>query len=238
VRKHDRQLPVQAFRGVPPEMAAAGAAVTRHWGIAWIANEGMWNMLRSVLAAVGFVLLSGAPARADLINLGNGMIYDTLQDLTWLQDARYAQTSGVDSDGKLPFAEAVAWAASLEFDGIDDWRLPRFLALPGPSATTSELAGLFAQLGWEAGPHEYTHVGDFSPFVNVLTPGVDRYWLDNAFNIAWHEYFVFDIEDAGVESPQGAWAVRQGAPAARVSEPSTLLMFGAGIIALTRRLRR
>jgi hypothetical protein len=196
-------------------------------------------MLRSVLAAAVFVLLSGAPARADLINLGNGMIYDTMQDLTWLQDARYAQTSGIDSDGKLPFAEAVAWAASLEFDGIDDWRLPRFLGMPGsgPSVNTSELAGLFAQLGWEAGPYEYTRVHDVGPFVNVLTPSVDRYWLDQAVNIAWHEYFVFDIEDAGVESAQGAWAVRQGAPVASVSEPSTLLLFGVGIVALTRRLR-
>ena len=195
-------------------------------------------MLRNVLAAAALVLLSGAPARADLINLGNGMIYDTMQDLTWLQDARYVQTSGIDSDGKLPFADAVAWAASLEFDGIGDWRLPRFFGpSSGPSIATSELAGLFAQLGWEAGPHEYIRASDVGPFVNVLTPGVDRYWLDQAFNIAWHEYFVFDIEDGGVESAQGAWAVRQGAPVARVSEPSTLLLFGVGIGALTRRLR-
>lgn len=132
-----------------------------------------------------------------------------------------------------------AWAASLEFDRLDDWRLPRFLGVSGagPPGNTSEVAGLFAQWGWVAGRHEYTVVSGVGPFLNVLTSGVDRYWLDQAVNIAWHEYFVFDIEDGGVESAQGAWAVRQGAPVARVSEPSTLLLFGVGIAALSRRLR-
>ena len=196
-------------------------------------------MSRTILAAVASVLLSVSPASADLIDLGNGMIYDTMQDLTWLQDAKYTQTSGIDSDGKLPFAEAVAWAASLEFDGLDDWRLPRFLGAPGTGSPGhgSEVAGLFAQLGWVAGSYEYMVARDVGPFLNVLTPSVDRFWLDQAFNLAWHEYFVHDVEDGGVESAQGAWAVRQGSPVARVSEPSTLLLFGVGVVALTRRLR-
>lgn len=54
--------------------------------------------------------------------------YDTVLDITWLADANYAQTSGYDADGKMDWAGANAWAASLSFsDGgrvYDNWRLP------------------------------------------------------------------------------------------------------------------
>jgi hypothetical protein len=42
------------------------------------------------------VLAFSGPAQAELIDLGNGMIYDTVQDLTWLQDAAYVMTTGYE----------------------------------------------------------------------------------------------------------------------------------------------
>lgn len=51
-----------------------------------------------ILALLAGLALSGA-AQATLIGPSGGMIYDDVRDLTWLQDANYAKTSGYDADG-------------------------------------------------------------------------------------------------------------------------------------------
>ena len=72
-----------------------------------------------------FILTVGLSitANATLIDRGNGMIYDSAQDITWLQDANYAMTSGYDADGLMDWNAATAWADSLVYGGFDDWRL-------------------------------------------------------------------------------------------------------------------
>jgi hypothetical protein len=50
--------------------------------------------------------------------------YDEMLDITWLADANYAQTSGYDVDGKMSWAQAKTWAASLALGEYTDWRLP------------------------------------------------------------------------------------------------------------------
>lgn len=52
------------------------------------------------------------------------MVYDQTQDITWLLDANYAQTSGHDPDGRMTWGAATAWASNLSLAGFDDWRLP------------------------------------------------------------------------------------------------------------------
>ncbi|MES9991907.1 MAG: DUF1566 domain-containing protein [Candidatus Thiodiazotropha sp.] len=52
------------------------------------------------------------------------MIYDSDQNLTWLQDANYARTSGHDSDGRMTWENAMSWASNLTYGGYNDWRLP------------------------------------------------------------------------------------------------------------------
>jgi hypothetical protein len=82
-------------------------------------------MKKELVSCMGLSLLGlCATAQATLIDRGNGMIYDTDQDLTWLQDANYAKTSGYDADGRMPWNQAMAWADGLSFGGYDDWRLP------------------------------------------------------------------------------------------------------------------
>ena len=95
---------------------------------------------------VALLFLSNT-VRAELIDRGNGLIYDTVLDITWLQDANYASTSGYDCcdivggcDGdaycevdstcdedfnpsKMTWAQAVKWADQLNYQGFDDWRL-------------------------------------------------------------------------------------------------------------------
>ncbi len=79
--------------------------------------------LKPFLTLLLFTGLSTA-AHAVLIDRGNGMIYDSGQNLTWLQDANYARTSGYDTDGLMSWDTATAWAAGLSYGGYDDWRLP------------------------------------------------------------------------------------------------------------------
>ena len=202
-------------------------------------------MRRIFVLLFALLLLPATAARADLIELKNGMIYDTLQDLTWLQDTRFARTSGFDADGLLPQFEAIAWAHSLEFGGLTDWRLPRSF-LPGRTGLehaeeSSELAILFYQLGWRTdGSYTYAYPpsGALGPFLNFhSTNAYPVFWFENRSNEAWHPTFIWDVMDGGSESPQGAWAVREGQPNARVPEPSTLLVMGLGSLGLLRARR-
>ena len=82
-------------------------------------------MKKSLVCCMGLLMLGvSATSQAMLIDRGNGMIYDSDQDLTWLQDANYAMTSGYDDDGVMNWDMALTWADGLIFGGYDDWRLP------------------------------------------------------------------------------------------------------------------
>jgi hypothetical protein len=61
--------------------------------------------------------------QASLVDRGNGMLYDNVLNVTWLQDANYAKTSGYDADGQMTWAAATTWAANLVYGGFSDWRL-------------------------------------------------------------------------------------------------------------------
>jgi hypothetical protein len=79
-----------------------------------------------ILALLAGLVLSGA-AQATLIDRGGGLIYDNVLNITWLQDANYAKTSGYDTDGRMNWADANAWAANLSYGGYEDWRLPTMI---------------------------------------------------------------------------------------------------------------
>ena len=77
--------------------------------------------IASVLAAVGW--LASGSAQAALLDRGGGLLYDDVLNVTWLQDANYARTSGYDADGLMDWAAAKTWAANLTYGGFSDWRL-------------------------------------------------------------------------------------------------------------------
>ena len=59
------------------------------------------NTRKTRVAALGLAVglaMSGA-AQAALHDRGGGLVYDDVLNVTWLQDANYAQTSGYDADG-------------------------------------------------------------------------------------------------------------------------------------------
>jgi hypothetical protein len=79
-----------------------------------------------VLTLLAGIAMTGA-AQAALIDRGGGMLYDDVLNITWLQDANYAKTSGYDADGLMNWADATTWAANLSHGGYDDWRLATML---------------------------------------------------------------------------------------------------------------
>jgi len=76
------------------------------------------------LALLASAAVTGT-AQASLLDRGNGLLYDTVLNVTWLQDANYANTSGYASatGGAMNWADANTWAAQLNFDGLSGWRL-------------------------------------------------------------------------------------------------------------------
>ena len=63
-------------------------------------------------------------AFAALYDRGNGLIYDDVLDITWLQDINYSKTSGHDVDGLMIWQDAKQWVDNLNYAGYNEWRLP------------------------------------------------------------------------------------------------------------------
>ena len=191
--------------------------------------------MRSISILV--VVLACSPANATLIDLGNGTIYDTVQNLTWMQDARYQNLSGFQES-----RDAESWAANLTFAGFSDWRLPyRFVG--SSAADSSEISRLVSQLGWTTTDQlfDYADRAGTGPFVNFFLGGnpYDRYWLvlptGATSNRYWSATWVFDHGDP----PAGGWAVRDGGnPFVGVPEPNTSALLLLGLLGTLFRRRR
>ncbi len=194
--------------------------------------------MKKILAFCVIVLIFGIAgvANAALIDRGGGLIYDSDQDITWLQSASHSET------GENPFywGDAVAWADELVYGGYDDWRLPSTPGNNTGAVNEGEMGYLYYEYGISA-----SNPGLF--FTGVLTC---QYWTGtentDTFQGAW--YFVFDeITFSGepqitYEGYQGlsqqnlngtitAWAVRDG-DVATVPIPSAVWLLGFGLIGL------
>ena len=128
----------------------------------------------TALTALSLMLAGGAEAAlVERLFDANGnaqAIYDDVADLTWLQDANYAQTSAYDADGRMNWVQANAWAGSLNIDGVTGWRLPGGTMVNGGyNQTASEKGNLFYNLlGGTAGSNiTTTHNANYNLFKNV-----------------------------------------------------------------------
>lgn len=185
----------------------------------------IFTLLSTLLVLLGLSI----SAHALLIDRGGGMIYDTDLNITWLQDANYAMTSGFDADGQMTWDEAMSWANNLVYGGFNDWRLPNTLQ---PDLTCSgQIAGDsfgYNCTGSEMGHLYYTELGNTAggpltntgPFINMQ----GNYWSGTEHALlptilAWSFNFFNGVQDAdSKDSNYYAWAVRDGDVAA-VPEP-------------------
>jgi hypothetical protein len=176
----------------------------------------------TLLCVLVMVVGLSVSAHAALVDMGDGTIYDTDTELSWLKDAGMS--------GLKTWADAVSWADSLNvatgFGGLSGWRLPATAQPDGSCSNQENPGGGFPLQGWGYDcTSEMAHLyyvtlgntaggplGNTGAFTNVQ--GI--YWSgtgyapDSAF--AW--FFEF-IDGSQYMNAKGlvyyAWAVRPGA---------------------------
>ena len=205
----------------------------------------------TALTALSLMLAGGAEA-ALVERLGGKAIYDDVADLTWLQDANYAKTSGYDADGKMTWVQANVWAGSLNIDGVTDWRLPGGPMIAGSNQTASEMGNLFYNvLGGSSNTHiAAMHNANFNLFKNVVILDargfrmIQQAWSGVEIDSSNAWYFSFSSGNQrsnGKGSPLFAWAVRSGdVGASPVPVPGALVLMGPALLGLlgVKRSRR
>jgi MYXO-CTERM domain-containing protein len=219
------------------------------------------HLVRLLAAVAGAVMLA-ASAQAALVGRdinGNAVagdaassvfLYDTDRKITWLRDANAGAGSTFDNggdttDGRMTWANAVAWADALTVGAFDDWRLPTALNADGSgpcgpayNCTGSEMGHLwYTALGNTAGA--FTNDGDF------LNMQSDAYWSGTEFAPDPNNAWLFSTGNGNQFALDKnfqfyAMAVRPGdVLAAQVPEPESrlLALTGLGALALVRRRR-
>ncbi|BCG64113.1 MAG: hypothetical protein methR_P1879 [Methyloprofundus sp.] len=136
----------------------------------------MKNLSRSILLVASTVAFTPTVS-AELIDRGNGMIYDTNQNLTWLQDA--------DVRGKTSWYSSNEWAQNLEHGGFDDWRLPETTRYDDPTCVDRRIEnGLFFDTLFECTGGEMERLtAEADPFQNPIFKNVrdSRYWTGTPY---------------------------------------------------------
>ena len=170
-------------------------------------------------------------ATAALYDRGNGLIYDSVSDITWLQDANYAGTSGYDIDGKMSWTDANTWASNLSFGGAENWRLP-IISSPDPACSIQN-GGISYGTGCETSEFSslYNMIIASSMFSNIQT---GCYWSGTAAESAFFSYrFIIGHQGFAGTAENFAWAVHDGdIGASPVPLPAGIYLFLLGLVSL------
>lgn len=179
----------------------------------------------SITLVLGFTSLGNAT----LWDRGGGLIYDDYFNITWLQDANYAETSGYDEDGQMNWQAALGWVQQLEYRGYRDWYLP-------------DIDHYFHL-------HQNFHyIGETlyaAPFASVQP---SYYWTSQEYHpgdetipqiYAWAYSFQLygGYSEMGKLSTFYAWAVRHG-DVTPIPEPDTMILFGSSLLGLAGSRRK
>jgi hypothetical protein len=116
-------------------------------------------MRKTISFVVMMLIVSTSHAEFLYERAGGLAYYDWHQDITWMQDASYALTSGYDPDGLLRFDQALFYMDYLnavEHMGISTWRLPKL------NYMTNNGAGSFSYCGSDTGHNIDPEVGELA----------------------------------------------------------------------------
>ena len=211
----------------------------------------MQSLSRLALAAA--LSVATLSAQAALVARSGGMVYDTVQNITWLADMNYAKTSGFDADGRMDWTIANNWANDLVYGGFSDWRLPTTNTTAssncnqnfnpgggfpdqylGFGCTGSEMGHIFYnEFGAIAGQSILagSNAANLALFTNVQS---NAYWSGTEYAPVPDQAWIFGTANGyqgigGKSSALYAVAVRPGDVAASVPEPQTLATGAAGV---------
>jgi hypothetical protein len=217
------------------------------------------------LCALGLALTFGT-GHAALVDRGNGLVYDTEQNLTWLQDANLAASQsfsvvGINADGTMNWNTATQWIAAMNASGYlgqNSWRLPTTILPDGPCGG-SFLGGFeYNCSGIEMGHLFYKSLGNMAPYspAGVFQPdyGVKNagpflhlegksYWSSTEWSANTAVAYRFDFSSGGLDETDKtfsfptAWAVIDGEIATPVPEPTESVLLLFGLCVVLRFVR-
>ena len=188
------------------------------------------------LCAIVLVFGITGSVNAALFDRGGGLIYDDYLDVTWLQDACYAGTSGAYTGGWMWWDEALDWASDLVYyDSVrntywSSWRLSDAYNQDGTGPTYG--VNTDSEMGHLCNIDGINTVIT-GPFINVQ----DNYWTSTAISKINVWYFEFNpggmMSIANIYSQRQAWAVMDGdvEPAA-VPIPQAVWLMASGLLGL------
>ena len=183
--------------------------------------------IRILLFAISLILTLATSAKADLFDRGNGLIYDSDLNITWLQNANY-------NGFTMSWSDAVNWTDNFVYETFDDWRLPASdISCSGSGCTGSEMGHLFIIDNITSDtPGFFSDVRSYYYWSGT----VDESDTSNA----WRFNFKSNSGFQGTSSKtlkRYAWAVRDGdsLPAMAPEPASSMLMVAGGLIFVRRR---